>query len=402
MKNTKKLVGAVAALAVASALATGTTYAWFTSNGTARINTFSAKVTAQGNDLEIAVVPWNDSTTAADNMSWGYYVSTAQVVQAIVGSDKATSIYGDDNGYSEIALDALTTANSFSTDNGTVGTTTNKKPRTYSGTAATTGDITLYENNGQMDATDKATTYKSSTDKASGKYLIFDLVFRTKNSGLEIDLSSESEVTANGDAPAGVYAKEAADASQYGQDSAITKGESITARAADAVRVAFTDGNNGSSGTTAPSTATSIANTFWCPNEYFVTGAQYDGTTDDNATKGANPSGYFKNNLASDWCEQSGYADGYVASTVATPSGLTLLDSTKTEGTAASEIIKFGSETETISENTYYTARTTVVIWLEGTDGDCFNAIYEDVLDISLVFKAVVAPSASGSGSTGS
>jgi len=398
MKNTKKLVGAVAALAIASALATGTTYAWFTSNGTAKVDSFSAKVVAEGDDLEVVALPVG---VAYDEDSYGAYKTTLEevdIARAVLGlttSVEPDSIYDDD--YSNIALDALTTSKTYTV----LGADDANHPgaRNYTATAATTGAITLYTNNNSstdvnsLEKATKASWYTKSGDtvtKAEGKYITFDLVFRSKTSNLYLCLYDDSTVTTTTNSTADIEANEKVNltASYYNADTITSATATIPAAASNAVRIAFTNGyksqdvgtdNNGDV------VASTLTNTFWAPNEYYVTGEQYTGT-DTSTTKGASPLGYYKNNLASDWCLGEGYKEGYVASTVALPSGLTLLANGASQATSSSTIGQMSAVSGTYA---YY--RTTVVLWLEGTDGDCFNALYNDVIQTVMRFKALTA-----------
>jgi len=431
MKNTKKLAGAIAALAVASALATGTTYAWFASNGSVTISSFEMEVTTKdSNTLSVAAVPAGGAYDSLQDSAttpavFKQELTSEDIWKAILGlANSADDVTGNLGEYSDIALDALTTTSKVEK----AGTNDTKDSegkvvsgaKTYEGNldSETKGRITLYQNdkntNGAGLTAATVSTYKaassatsgSTATKATGSYITFDLIFKNssatnlvlwseKNTSGEETASYVGEVSRTN--PAAIVNPLGTESEKYGAE--ITKGETFTDHAANAIRVGFTNIEVGSSLTKNYSEGESK---FWCPNEYFTNGAQYDGSNTTAGTTSGREKGYYKNNLASDFNYYYGAYSNYVSTVNALPNPLTLATSTTTKNGVASgdtsvlatfAASSSGSTTAT-SAGTYYIA-TTVVIWIEGTDGDCFDEILGDTISCALQFRTVATSSGS-------
>jgi len=404
MKNTKKLAGAIAALAVSAALATGTTYAWFASNGTATVESFDAQVTTMSNSLDVIAMPTGDTTSlTANTLAWDNYVSADEVWNAIISSTYTTS--DSDKTKSKIALDALTTAQYVNT----AGASTvakqysNKKTTDESGATAgaSSADATnfkLYRNSTNVvdEALQTCNDFSHNDDgTVSGSYIQFDLAFRSA-SQVAIMLTNDSKVGTPENANSkDVKAWEAITASEYGNEAAIEKNASLGANAANAVRVAFTnvksDASNGTAGALA---GTAQGNKYWAPNEYYITGAASGdaGTTGDGVTEPTvntnNYKGYYKGNLGGNYNAYKHVWTNYVNKQVAFPSNCSLLAcASSTLDVVDSARIGTCTPVSTSADYTYL--RFTVTIWIEGTDGDCFDDILKDSISVSLSFKAV-------------
>jgi len=429
MKNTKKLAGAIAALAVSAALATGTTYAWFASNGVATVESFNAEVTTKGNNLLVAACASGTAETDVTvdessekkylGLNYKYTLSAEDIWAAILGltNDQKSSLVLEGtnanlSNYSDIKLDALTTASTVTT----VGTSTAAKAYGSGATASsfglykndkndtTEGNNTLTEVTGST-STEKATTYIAASgsgdtatakSKATGSYLTFDLVFRT-DVATNLVLTQNSKVEApTGDNSSKIYAWEKLDKNKYGTHDDIAKDSAIGARAANAVRVAFANVH-------APS-GTDGKNKYWAPNEYYVNGAASGDIADTvtnkpkvNSSTGLEISstaagsdknyfaGYYKGNLAGDFNKYVGVYTNYVDKQVAFDKGLSLISDTSTEISNDSDSV---IGTFSSSDGAKYMIMT-VYIWIEGTDGDCFDDVLGDAFSCFMEFKAL-------------
>ncbi len=202
-------------------------------------------------------------------------------------------------------------------------------------------------------------------------YAEFRIAFRstTKMNVFLSDVSKIEAGTSPSGKPAIPYWAEN-DTTTYG--SAVTKGTDVAAKAANATRVAFIADTI--TGATAATGSTSIC---WAPNETEENG----GAT--SATDAGNGKGYWKGNLASDYNKYMGVSTTDV--TVAQlENTVALLAQNAETGTEDKEVCGMGDET-----NSYYYASVVVRIWIEGTDGDCFNSIYSDEMNITLGFTAI-------------
>jgi len=191
MKASKKLVGAIVALAAAASLTVGSTFAWFTARNTVSTDEINLGVTSGSGSLQIAVV--KDAGTPV----YGYSTKLNDLVPA------------------GTAFEALTSSD---------------------------GGQTLKEK-GASNATAK-----------TNSYVTFELKFRTDVSGGKLVLGQDSKITASEDAtdasyPA-VYVWEPvegefetdtaiAGSTAYGDTALGVVGSEIKAKAAHAARVSF-------------------------------------------------------------------------------------------------------------------------------------------------------------------
>lgn len=265
---------------------------------------------------------------------------------------------------------------------------------------------------GSGTASTTSTTWNAANSKgftasstANNSYVMFDLLFRTKNSGLNLVLASGSEVSATGSAPGnGVngwstttqYVAQNTGDNATAEKSGISAGTLINARAAYASRVAFVKSTTGvltGNSTTQNTPASATANSkIWSPNEGLLGGG---GVTTTTTTLTGNQKGYWVNNLASDYNDRQDNETGIVSSavsygdsdTVITPASqeLSNYDSTNNSG---SYVGSFESETSKALDNYFY-FRITVYIWIEGTDGDCFDSVFTDTMSVTLKFQAL-------------
>lgn len=98
MKATKKLIGALAALVIAIAVATGSTFAWFTTNQKVTVESLDLQVTSGNDDLQIAL---GKPTSATDwsNLKFGRKILSADVLKdKTISLDALTSADTDHNG----------------------------------------------------------------------------------------------------------------------------------------------------------------------------------------------------------------------------------------------------------------------------------------------------------------
>lgn len=386
MKNSKKLIGAVAALAISAALATGTTYAWFTSSTQVAVESFTAKVTTGSGSLQVAavakdetIVNYNDfknTLTATDiyNAICGYGGTNGSSVSGKTTSDVFTKI-GD-------GLNALTFAKSKATT-----TTSGKTGYDYT---VDSSSFSLYD----LSSSDQDLT------AASSGYISFDLIFRTSTTNAKLSLNSNSTVDESGDAPANKVSawKEIDDAEYGGTD--VTSGSALTVRANNAVRVAFVAStSNVQTGTSdiKAVTPTATSTKVWAPHEYYTDGTRATSSSETTSGKVVNSEkgGYYLSNLASDYNSYVGNTVGVVNTPAVTPPAWIITNGEATSGDSTTDLGTFGASLLTSdSSNTYdasatgYTyLRTTVYIWIEGTDGDCFDSILQDSLAVTLGFS---------------
>lgn len=402
MKNTKKLVGAIAALAVSAALATGTTYAWFSQNGTATVESFQIDVGAEGDNLDIAAVPTSDTETQLGSIAYSKNISATQLWSAIVNKTwtgvTASDTVDTYTAKSSIKLEPLTTASHVLSAGSNLSaktyTNTNESGATE-GTAATSSSFALYTNSSNVAkaALDKAAApthieSTTSTSKAEGTYISFDIVFRTPvNTALSILLTQNSKVTAGStDNSSSVVAWETIAANTYGNDDEIAENENLSARGANAVRFAF--GDMGAQ-TSTLSSETSVAYTYWAPNEAYTNGEAKGDVDSTSAVANENYAGYYKGNLAGAYNKNKGIYTNYVNKQVALPTGYSLELADPYATAEPSTISKVASIVAKSDATDYQYQRMTVTMWIEGTDGDCFDDIIKDSIEATLSFKAV-------------
>lgn len=343
MKATKKILGASAALVMAVGVATGSTFAWFTSNNTVKVDQIEMGVVSQTDNL--LVLATNTANTTYANNEFKTQVTNADISKAL-GVTETMAMN------KLIALDALTSGAG------------------YAGGASTNG--TTLKNS-------KDVNESYNKDQEGNKFAEYKLVFRSTVPSLNILLyggatgDNLSVVTPKGaDAANNVaYAwDDSITAANYG--AAVTSGQAIIARAANAARVAFISGGNGK---------------VWAPNEAEKSGAQ----TTTNTT--GNGKGFWKGNLASDYNKHMGVTTTDVTAVtntgVVTP--LTVAAPTSYNSSTMSDNLVVTLGATKVAGTEYYQAEVTVRIWLEGTDGDCFDAIFSDSLNVKMSFIGLVA-----------
>lgn len=183
VSNTKKIAVAIIALVLAVALATGTTFAWFTTGNTVSVEGVDVNVATQTEGLLISV----DGTTFMSE------IAAADLYAAVNGQG------GSSDKFDNLALKdvALETAN------------------------ASAGLI--YKGNGG-----------NATKNVD--YLEFELYFRS-TVAYDVYLGNEAAVTPTGLVPDSVKAIVSGDAGVYGPDAIVAGTTDITARAANAALV---------------------------------------------------------------------------------------------------------------------------------------------------------------------
>jgi hypothetical protein len=337
MKATKKILGASAALIASLGIAVGSTYAWFVSGNTATIDSIDLGVSSQSNNLLVTVVDANADTS---NLNQSVFKST------LTASDFEKYLYtGSDSSKTAKTLKALT----------------------YDETAKTFKDQS------------NALNSESTTTTTDG-YIQFKLVFRDIQSGNSVMLLDTSSVTAPTTTTAkAVLSPFAVAKEQYGSNAAIAINGALEARAANAARISF---------------ATSAATKVWCPNEALAGGGQTS-TKSDNVTtftttnETGRAAGFWKGNLSSDYYTYMTNGKAYDAKSYTN----TILALTQTDSAykyaATSAISAFGSDAIAVNEQNYYQTEFTVTIWLEGTDGDCFDSVLSDTMTIKLQFMSI-------------
>lgn len=326
-KATTKILLAALSLVMALGIATGSTFAWFTSNRTVTVGAVQAQVVSGTQGLYVAISADGGSTYGEFQTS----LDTAKIMTALFGANYATAPTG------AVKLDALTT-----TDNG----------------------VTLKNEAGE-------TAAAFSNSSATNPYLEIKLKFRTtvqqdiylgylNDAGTAVRNEKDSTID-----PVGTYAGTAVKAwkaittADYGQDVAL--GAAINARAAHAARVSFNDG------TTAK---------VWAPYDY--TTGNNDGLTEQ--------AGFYKGNLAEDYRNNLLGKTGSL--TVANLNAVKLLeDAVAKAGTDAGSATKIATTQD--NHEGAFDAEVTIRLWIEGTDGDCLNSIFNDTLALNLVFNSI-------------
>lgn len=308
MKATRKLIGALAALVIAIAVATGSTFAWFTTNQKVTVESLDLQVTSGNDDLQIAL---GKPTSATDwsNLKFGRKILSADVLK-----DKT------------ISLDALTSADT--------------------------------DHNG-VELKDK-----ENSAAGEGSYLEFDLSFYS-NKGLSVLLGNTAEVAVKDTAVQAhqIFAwDDSITKATYGQ--AVAKGARIEARAAHASRIAFVTGSGDSA-----------TGKVWAPFE-----------TTANGGNDTTQAGFYKGNLAAAYYNYSLGVSESIAQTVAKNVILPLTNDSTYASTSEILILeKPAAETASI-----YYGTVTVKVWLEGTDGDCLNSIFEDKMTVMLNLTGIM------------
>lgn len=389
MKSSKKIIGASAALGLAVALSAGSTFAWFTGGNTnVSVKNFDIGVTTEsdGADLQIAVGLVSDQfpTSTTD---FGYSIDLL------------------DNDYSAGVADLIADATNGDAPLKTL------KPLTYNET-----DKKFY-------GSDWTGSNEASITEETAGMLKFRVIL-SSSVEMKITLSTDAAVSASVGSTGTPIKATATEpfalplwSGLNGATYSATDGNSvdgvggssasdgvITARAANAARVLFEEKKTGG--------ITSV----WCPNEYYTDGAEFDGTTEvSGKTKTGTHKGFYKNNLASDYAYavkqiKNGVAPGDVEFTVgAGTEGASEINAAYAKAKikqreyshpvvpGTTEIARLSDQlgsdsviSSYVGSNAGFFAVIDVTLWLEGTDGDCLDAVKNDLMNVVLAFKGEV------------
>lgn len=324
MKATKKLIIASVSLVAAASLAVGATFAWFSYRSNVELGSVQFGVGSGDENLLVAVAKVGE--TPAES-SFAYTLSE-ETIKGVINE-------GSDITY---------------------------QPLTVRGAS------------GEVGATDAITLEKQGGSNATGSdYAEFDLVFRytpaAGNSTMPYLILNDGSVITADPADDASYSssitawwsaeEEGTYQNKYGPS--IATGGTIKARARDAARVAFIYGDSSSK-----------TNKIWAPSEEQAPSV----TTSDS------PSGYYKNNLASDYAKHL----GATLSDVVTPtyaSRVYAADNGQSD-TINNTIAQFPAIS---GGKSYSELKITVKVWLEGKDGDCLPSVAGDQFAFLLKFK---------------
>ncbi len=339
-KTTAKIVTAAVALIVSLGIAAGTTFAWFTSNRTVAIDSLEAEVTTGRQGLYVAVQRYGSD----DFTEFKSYLDNATILNEMLGTDSGSGRP------TSIKLSDLTT---FVTGD-----------QNYKGAK-------LVEEGGT------AANEISFTAGAENKFIEFTLKFRTTTQqDIYLAISDGNTVSSainyvDGNSLTAVKAWKRIEAGEYGNSSVIEKNASLSTRAAYAARVSFiTDG----------------VGKVWAPYDYAA------GNDDLSHTQAGFYVNTLEKNLARDFRNALlGRNDTYVCSVL---NEIRLLsDALAAQNTnigdnpgdvAATPIARTVDNTAGA-----FDATVTVRLWLEGTDGDCLNSVFNDKISLRLVFNSI-------------
>lgn len=377
MKNSKKLLAAVAALVVALAVSVGSTFAWFTTNKNVTVEGIQANVTSGDSNLEVAFV-WDEQTAAPTGHAvgeigdFGYSINLNDYLAEILEHTK---------------FDALT-------DKGEVEDT---DPVEYAESWETTNGYTLTDKLGN-DAIAASKTSGTTETWIEGNYLTFTLRFRTtsataESNGIQMNLledrSSVTSTKVEGKYP-DIWGwdwtipaeKEGDDPTDnwktYFADKSLGEGKKMEADAMHAVRVAFHEAS-----VTVPQSETDTTDAV--KGEVEVDGTKgkvwdpyaYDAVTANNKATGT-WSNYTAKNMAQLIEEHiTGALAGSLDDMYEDPQY-----AVQKTGAEVAKLVKKDTE--------YYQADIKFYIWIEGTDADCFNNIFGDLINIQLGFGLVL------------
>lgn len=304
MKKSKKLLISVFALVVTLALATSATFAWFTTNDKVEVGSYDVNVTTGSQGLYVSADK-DENKTYSSNI-------TAEQIKALYQGENASDM--EAKGFT-----AVTSADG-------------KEFTNRAGTSVTANSLIA--------------------DEDAYSYISFTLYFRSTvamdvylngEESTSADRTNATEVEYVGDYAGKMVAWTDAVEATYGK--ALTKGQPIGARAADAVRMSFVNGNDVK---------------VWNP--------------------GANR-GFKTGNMALDYEKAFTGNSSLVAGTTATPTA-DLLRAGEKNGVAI-------ATTALATGGSFYEATVTINLWLEGNDGDCMNDIFEDNFKVALGFIGV-------------
>ncbi len=217
-------------------------------------------------------------------------------------------------------------------------------------------------------------TKKGSATNVTEGYATFKLYMRTNIEDAYLVLDNTSEIAAVDPKPAAVPVIKSPIAiaqNAYGLHNAIAvDGEIKDVRAANAARIAFINGGD---------------SVVWAPHETLDNTISNIGDKTNDA-----PAGYYENNLAYDYNKAMDSTTDPVTVATYTHRVYAAKDpanaSDPVKYYAENKIAQFGN---TKAGDGYYHLTLTVKIWLEGTDGDCFDAILNDEFLYNLSFKAI-------------
>ena len=329
-KTRKKILTAVITLIVALGLSIGTVFAWFTSNRTVTFEAIDAQVTTGSQGLFVALKKYDGTYTQFKTS-----LTAAELQEAIFGGTSAANL-------ATVKLDHMTTENNGVTLKGQDGSTV---------PAFNTDATTTEGKNGYVQFTLKfRTTIAQNIYLAGGK------------TGGVVDAGSSTITPGAGVTLQPVLAWKTESANVYG--TAITQGQAINARAAHAARVAFISGATGK---------------IWAPYDQADTSPVHDGVHDQ--------AGYYLGNLAGDYYNNfigNGSAPA-VAKTSVVNSVVMLSDANMTANNPGTATVI--ATTSSVSGN--FEAEVTVKLWIEGTDGDCLNSIFDDKISLLLSFNSI-------------
>ena len=342
LKNTRKLLIAATALVAAVAVSAGATYAWFTQNAEVSVSGISANVKTSG-DTNIMVAVGHGTS----GINFQPSLSTTDLTD------------GDVN-YLNVAFDSVTNTN----------TTKTNAPTLYSAAYSSTATETNYLS---------YTAAVAGNSSVKGNYVKVPLTIRT-DTAANIILNDGSVSTTATTTPS-VYEWRSSGITQY-TTSAKSYGDAYTAYAKNASRVGFTTASG-----TLSSKAYNTESTFkvWCPNEINYDGSQVVTTPESGyRTSAVTDNNYYLNNLADDYFEyvyncatsitQDAYTDNYLA--------------TYTEKAGTDYANNIVATTAYDSTAEAYYAYVYLYIWIEGTDGDCFNNILSQAIDVEFDLTA--------------
>lgn len=330
ISSTKKLIGASVALLASIGIAASSTFAWFTTSQSVTVDEFSAQVVAGSDSLTMAVVKSGDAFSTVQEQATAINGAT---FSGKLDSAAITKIVGND-----VKL-----------------------------TAATTTDGTSFA--------DK-TTGAVNANQTTGGYISFRLIFRNRtqtgmtstlhlDDGSKIDASSTGKTVPYSAAQfATIEENKKSSSTYYGSVLGISEGipQTLKAYAAHAARVTFVDTTN--------------AAKIWAPNERNADGGNDNAEAEQTATM----AGYYLNNLAND------YMNDYFG-TEENVTQASLSNTVVAAGTYDSKNqVGAGFAAVTGAPADYVYTSVLVNIWIEGTDGDCFDAILEDTFTTTMKF----------------
>lgn len=352
MKASKKLIGASVALVAALAVSVGTTFAWFTTNNKVTVENIEASVTTGDSNLEVALIK-KDGTVG----TFGYTLNlnTTDTLKEMFDNTK---------------FDALT-------DNGAYDKGDGSTAPSFANDKSKNG-LELLDKKGK-----EAKLY-GEKDVAVGNYIAFNLRFRTPISedtkeGLELKLSYDSSVTSKhaneidgaSDAQKAKYAPLVATTDALVTDFGIDKDQPIVTKAQDAIRIAFHELDNTKVNTVKDDTG--AEGKVWTPNQ-----SEYDKKTNNLAQ---HVEAMFTEGKDVAWFANLYKAPKYSPFTFTNSASASDLK-------ASTSVVKMVDDTVS---KVYCTADVRVIIWLEGTDADCLNSIFSDLVTIKLGFELVTA-----------